>query len=173
MLPAAPPWIVGNHGTGVSAEFSPAGDGAVVVRLQPRELETLALVSEILDSVGESDSDPGAARLDVDAYPDDEEASREFRRLMRSEVEQGRTADRSAFAVSLEAAESGQVTLSAAEAEAWLLAIGEARLVLAARLGIEEEGWGEDETEIDPPTAMLHYLSWVQGSLAEVLLEQL
>lgn len=155
------------------AGFSPSGEGGVVVRLKPREFEALELVSEILESVGEVGTDPAAARLDIDAYTDDEEASAEFRRLMRSEVEQSRTSDRSAFTTSLEAADEGQVTLSAGEAEAWLLAVGEARLVLAARLGIKAEGWGEDESEIDPPMALLHYLSWVQGSLAEALLEQL
>lgn len=153
--------------------FFPVGEGGVEVRLRPREFEALELVSEILDSVGDVETDPGAARLEINAYSDDEEASAEFRRLMRSEVEQGRAADRSAFTASLQAAEGGQVTLSAAEAEAWLLAVGEARLVLAARLGIKAEGWGEDESEVDPPMALLHYLSWVQGSLSEVLLGQL
>jgi hypothetical protein len=144
-----------------------------MVTLDEREIETLRLVTEILDSVGDAGDDPGAARLDVSPYPDDDEASFEFRRLMAPEVEQGRNADRSAFISSLEAGEHGEINLSAGEAEAWLVVIGEARLVLAARLGIEEEGWGADEDDLNPPMALLHYLSWVQGSLSEALLDQL
>lgn len=154
--------------------FTPAPEGGVVVRLDRREVATLALATEILATVGEPAGDPAAERLSVDAYPGDEAASHEFRRLMSSELDQGRSADRSAFATSLEAAAEGPVTLSAGEAEAWLLVLGEARLVLAARLGIEEEGWGESDDEpMDPAMALLHFLSWMQGSLSEVLLDQL
>jgi hypothetical protein len=154
-------------------EFVGIRGGGVMVRLDSREIETLQLVTEILESVGDAASDPGAARLDVSTYPEDDDASFEFRRLMASEVETGRNADRSAFSVSLEAANDGELNLSAGEAEAWLVVIGEARLVLAARLGIEAEGWGADEDDINPPMALLHYLSWVQGSLSEALLDQL
>lgn len=153
-------------------EFVATRGGGVTVRLRPAEVETLRIVMEILDSVGEREADPGAARLDVSPYPEDDDASFEFKRLMASELEQGRNADRSAFETSLDAASGGEVHLSAGEAEAWLLVIGEARLVLAARLGIEQEGWGEDG-DVEPPMALLHYLSWVQGSLAEALLGQL
>jgi hypothetical protein len=91
---------------------------------------------------------------------------------MAGEMEQSRAADRSAFGITAEQA-SGGVTLSTPEAEAWLRVLGEARLVLAARAGIASDGWEDELPEADPSIALLHYLGWVQQSLAEVLEGQL
>ena len=44
--------------------------------------------------------------------------------------------------------------------------IGEARLVLAARLGITEDGWEDDA---DPEMALLGYLGYLQDGLVGVL----
>ena len=144
----------------------------VRLRLTADEVEMLRVVPQLLGTVGAMPDDPAAERLSLDVYPHDPQAAEEYRRLMATEVEAGRNADRSAFAVSLEAAAEGPVVLSADEAEAWLMVLGEARLALAARLGIEEEGWGEDPNALnDPSMALLHYLSWLQGALTDVLLE--
>lgn len=142
--------------------------GRIELNMDPREAEALSVVPGLLESVGETGSDPGADRLDQAAYPDDPDASAEFRRLMAEEMEQSRAADRSAFSLTVELAPNG-VTLSPGEAEAWLRVLAEARLVLAARLGIEKEGWEDTLPEDDPPVALLHYLGWLQQSLAETL----
>jgi hypothetical protein len=142
--------------------------GHIQLNMAPREAEALSVVPGLLESVGETGSDPGADRLDPAAYPDDPDASAEFRRLMAEEMEQSRAADRSAFSLTVEQAPNG-VTLSPGEAEAWLRVLAEARLVLAARLGIEKEGWEDTLPEDDPPVALLHYLGWLQQSLAETL----
>jgi len=81
---------------------------------------------------------------------------------------QSRAADRSAFALTVEQSSRG-VILSAGEAEAWMRVLAEARLVLASRLGIIEDGWEDDLPEDDPPVALLHYLGWLQQSLTETL----
>jgi hypothetical protein len=47
--------------------------------------------------------------------------------------------------------------------------VGEARIVLAGRLGIEEDGWEETASIEDPEVAMLHYLGYLQESLVEAL----
>ena len=70
------------------------------------------------------------------------------------------------------------VELSMDQAEAWLLVLNESRLALAARIGIEEEGWGgdgddEDDDEMDPPLAFLHYLTYLHGEITMVLMEKL
>ena len=81
---------------------------------------------------------------------------------------QSRAADRSAFALTVEQAPQG-VILSSGESEAWLRVLGDARLVLASRLGIADDGWEEQFSENDPSIALLHYLGWLQQSLAETL----
>lgn len=130
------------------------------------------MIPQLLESVGEAPGDPAAERLDIAVYPDDLQAAEEFRRLMSSEMDEGRRTDRSAFAEVLEAAAAGSAVLSLEQAESWLLVLGEARLTLAARMGIEAEGWGEEDSP-EPAMAMLHYLSWLQASLTDVLLEGL
>lgn len=47
--------------------------------------------------------------------------------------------------------------------------LAEARLVLASRMDISEDGWEDDLHEDDPAVALLHYLGWLQQSLAETL----
>ena len=142
--------------------------GQIELTLDPEEAEALLVVPDLLESVGRPGSDPGADRLDQAPYPDDPEAAAEYRRLMADEMAQSRAADRSAFALTVEQSPGG-VTLSAGEAEAWLRVLAEARLVLASRIGITEDGWEDDLPEDDPPVALLHYLGWLQQSLAEAL----
>ena len=81
---------------------------------------------------------------------------------------QSRAADRSAFALTVEQAPRG-VTLSPGESEAWLRVLGDTRLVLASRLGITDDGWEDQLADDDPSVALLHYLGWLQQSLAETL----
>ena len=146
-------------------------DDEIEIRLESDEVDALGLVTELLDSVGEVSNDPAGDRLNIAVYPEDADASAEFQRLMGSEMAAGRQSDRSAFTAVLEALQSGPVTMSLAEAEAWMMVLGEARLALAARLGIEEEGWGEDPAEAEQPAmALLHYLSYLQGSLTDLLM---
>ena len=155
--------------------FAPTPDG-VELRLAPEEIEALVMLPELLASVGSVPGDPAAARLTIATYPDDDEADAEFRRLMVPELDAGRSADRSAVLASLEVAMGQPVELSMAEAEAWLLVLNESRLVLAARIGIDEDGWGDDAAELedlDPPMAFLHFLTYLHGELTHVLLEKL
>jgi hypothetical protein len=142
--------------------------GGIELTLESWESEALQTVPGLLDSVGNPGEDPAADRLEQAPYPDDPEASAEFRRLMADEMAQSRAADRSAFALTVEQAPRG-VVLSHGESEAWLRVLGDARLVLASRFGIDEDGWEDQLPEDDPPVALLHYLGWLQQSLAETL----
>ena len=76
-----------------------------------------------------------------------------------------RTADRDAFVRGVK-----ESTISLEEAESWMRVIGEARLVLAARLGITKDGW-EDEADPtqSPEMALLGYLGYLQDSLVSIL----
>ena len=102
-------------------------------------------------------------------YPGRPEDDAEFWRLMGDELRRAKAEDRATFIETLGAAQRG-VVLSEDQAEAWLRVMGEARLVLAARLGIEHE----DDYEAvrdggGPEMAVLDYLSYLQASLSETL----
>ena len=85
---------------------------------------------------------------------------------MRDELDQARAADRSAFLELVAAARQG-AEASPDEAEAFLRVLVEARLVLAARLGIEVE---EDYERVPvPDAAVLDYLGGLQTLLIHEL----
>ncbi len=146
-------------------EFEPDGDG-VAAHLAARDVAVLARVPELLDTLGDPDEDPAAARLAPGAYPEDGDADAEFRRFSDAELRRGRTEDREAFLGSLT---PGTVRLGAEDAARWLRVINETRLLLGARLGITDDGWSYGGLTRSPRAALLHYLSWVQESLLEAL----
>lgn len=130
------------------------------VQLGRAEREFLGALPALLATAGE-EGDPAAERLNPRAYVNDAQAEAEFRELIGSALEDARQADRDEFARS---AESAELTLE--QAEAWLRIIGEARLVIGARLGIIEDGW---EGGNDPAYGPLHFLGRLQDELAGAL----
>lgn len=144
--------------------FRRTGRG-VAVRLSPAEVEILGMLPEMLLSV--EPGEPAAARLDVAAHPNDPDAEAAYRDLTSGMLEEARSRDRSEFAVTL-----GNDLLTPSEADAWMRVIGEARLVLAARLGIDEDGW---EQRVDEDEAfeisLLRLLGALQEDLVAALLE--
>src|SRR5690606_29362721 len=76
--------------------------------------------------------DPAVVRLFPEAYPEDAAASAEFRRFTRDGLVQRKLAHAGIMITSLSlAAESGELKLSASEAQAWLRALTDIRLTLA------------------------------------------
>lgn len=148
----------------MSGPFRRTPEG-IRVELEQWEADVLRSVPGLLSSVGDPEVDPAAARLLPSPYPEDPEEAAEYRRLMDEEITQSRRADRSAFELTVE---HETVTLSEGEAGAWLRVIGEARLVVAARAGIRDDGW---ESETEPAAALLHYLGALQHALVEALEE--
>ena len=146
--------------------FRPTKRG-IRVSLAPPERAILRQLPGLLDSVGDPPDDPAAARLRPPAYANDPEAEDEFRRLMAGELDQARSADRAGFLEDL----SGSALLDEERAGAWLRVLDESRLVLAARLGIEEDGWEESLPGSDPEVTLLHYLGWLQEELIEAMEE--
>lgn len=114
-------------------------------------------------------SDPAIARLLPDAYRDDETAAREFRHLTEQSLAGRKIANAQAVIDSL--AGGPEIELDPSAQQAWLRAIGDIRLVLAARLGIERDG-DEGNADTDEDLAMRDIYDWladVQWSLIEVL----
>jgi hypothetical protein len=126
-----------------------------IVVLEVSGLEALHLagiVGQFRDLVvnADRDDDPAVARLTPDAYPDDEDASREFRRLTGADMLDRRADDAQTVLHTL-GMESGEldptgdpettitVALGEGEARAWMRTLSAVRLVLATRLGIQDD----------------------------------
>jgi hypothetical protein len=123
-------------------------------------LEVLALL--------ENDADNAALkRLFPPAYAaeDDTEFEAEYRRLMGDDLR-----DRHRTALETLVATADAKELNDEQAQAWLIALNELRLVLGTTLDVQEE---EDEPEPDDPRAsgwaLYQYLSYLQSTLLDEL----
>ena len=110
------------------------------------------------------EGDPALRRLFPPAYAD-ADREREYRDLTRGQLVTGRER-------ALEIVEStvDHASLSAEEADAWLRALNDARLILGTELDVEEdldwEGISPDDPRA-PKYAVYGYLSWIQEQLVE------
>jgi hypothetical protein len=118
-------------------------------------------------------ADPALARLFPDGYVDDPEASADFRRYTEPGL-------RSAKSTALETAlaslgeEPQKVVLSPEQAQAWLSALNDTRLVLGERLNVTEDlqALVESLHDDDPRLALLWVydrLTFLQESLVQAL----
>ena len=150
----------------------------ILALVEPGEVadaDPLAAMVGIDDSAIESD-DPAVQRLFPNAYPDDDAASSDFRRFTERSLREGKVARAQMVLEGLEqlAAHDGRSEVEVDEARAWLGVLNDLRLVLAARLGVDDdEGqWraavsGDDEAE---QGAMLYdWLTWLQDGLVDAL----
>jgi hypothetical protein len=136
----------------VSGPFERSGDG-FRLHLELVERAVLMSVPGIIDEGGDA-----GGRLDYTAHPDDPAADRRYRDLVDGSLDDLRREDRSVF----DAVVAGDEVPGEA-IEAFMRVIGEARLVLAARIGIQEDGWEYDSPD-DPEMAMLGWLGWLQDA---------
>jgi len=157
--------------------FSKTADGTFVARLEGAEsflLSTLASqVVDLLADLGTPDendplpglviggssslaTDPAVARLLPNAYLDDEQ-SKEFREL----TERGLAGRKIANAQVVMETVGDDIELDLAGALAWMRAVGDIRLVLAARLGIETDDSVVEET--DENAALHDVYDWLAG----------
>ncbi|MGH1522776.1 DUF2017 family protein [Leifsonia sp. L25] len=118
------------------------------------------------------------ARLLPDAYPDDPEASAEFRRFTAERLAESKARNAQLVIASLSGpADDGapdgavDVRLDADQAQAWLRALTDIRLGLAAGLGIEEDGDEGDVHDLESATrrAVYDWLAAVQEFLVLAL----
>jgi uncharacterized protein DUF2017 len=146
----------------------------VLIELTPMERRLLAtlltqydeLVHDQLDETDLS-SDPALARLFPNAYPDDDEAAAEFRRYTRDGLVERKTANSGLISAALTgASDDGRLTVDRDDAEHWLPALTDLRLVLAERLGIQRDDDPLPENELADVYQWLGELQW---SLVEAL----
>ncbi len=149
--------------------FRSVGTG-IEVALDGSELAVLDRLGSLLSSAGSTEEDPARERLNPSIYPDDKSASREFDRLVGKERVETRSADRETFSGGIQSALTGAHVLTADEAAAWARVLGEARIVLAARGGVFEEGWPEDPGG-QPEVALSMFLGFlVEELVTEMML---
>lgn len=114
------------------------------------------------------DDDPAVRRLVPDAYPDDSEASGEFRRLTASELLDRREQDAALVLASLTSAVDALdehqpatatmlLALDDEAVSAWMKTLTALRLVLASRLGVRTEADNDPE---DPRFGVYEWLGY-------------
>jgi hypothetical protein len=147
--------------------FERGKGGGVELRLSREERSLLAGVVEELRALLEgAPDDPSLRRLFPPAY-DGAEDEQGYRELMGGELLGGRLA-----ALELVAQTLDQERLSAEQADAWLRALNDLRLVLGTRLDVREDTFAEQLRQDDPRApalAVYAYLSWMQEQLIEAL----
>jgi hypothetical protein len=147
------------------------GDGSYVLRLSEEERALLRLLpDELRSSLEVTPDDPGLRRLFPSAYQDKEDEAA-YRELMGNELLEGR---KHALEVLAETARAERLT--GEQAQAWLTALNDLRLVLGTRLDVTDESLLEALAEDDPRApelALYAYLSWLQEQLVEALSSEL
>ena len=139
-------------------------DGGIRLSVEADEQGMLFSLPTLLQS-----GDDAGGRLDYTPHPDDPAADAEYRELIGDDLAHLRRQDRDSFN-DLVAGEPG----SPEALEAFMRVVGEARLVLAGRLGIEDDGWeAEADMRSDPELALLGWLGYLQDAAVGVLSELL
>jgi hypothetical protein len=144
-----------------------AADGSVELGLSREERTLLVgLAAELRSLLEGATGDPALRRLFPPAY-DNEGDERAYRDLMGGELLDGRRE-----ALELLARTAEQKRLSAEEADAWLRALNDLRLVLGTRLDVQEDTLLDDlrpDDERAAGLAVYGYLSWIQEQLVAAL----
>jgi hypothetical protein len=161
--------------------FRARPDGTVAAHVEPHEVAMLrGLLDELRGilaegAAGDGAPSPVAGRLLPDAYPDDVEASAEFRRFTASDLSAGKAADASAVEATLAEADArgaGRrgllVVLDPAGAQAWLRTLNDLRLAISVPLRIDEaDGWRDRAPR--ESASLYDWLTFAQGSLIEAV----
>ncbi|ALN15558.1 DUF2017 family protein [Acidipropionibacterium acidipropionici] len=121
----------------------------------------------------EPQDDPALRRLFPDAYPDDQDASDEFRRFTAAGQRRERLDQILDVRVDLDVLSTKPLMMQPERVEYWLRTINAIRLVLATRLGIVDElsaDRAEQSAGDDPSDVIYPAYEWL-GVLIEMLVE--
>lgn len=111
--------------------------------------------------------DPALARLFPDGYSGDEHASADFRRFTEQDLRAQKIAALSVARETL-AEFSGKSTITPQQAQHWLKALNDLRLVLGTRLEITDEDDRYRDSD-EPGIQLYNYLTYLQGTLIDAL----
>ena len=109
--------------------------------------------------------DPALARLFPDGYSDDEHASADFRRFTEQDLRAQKLAALATVRDSL-SDWTGKSSITAQQAQDWLKALNDLRLVLGTRLEITDDVDRDNEID-DPGMHLYNYLTYLQGTLID------
>jgi Domain of unknown function (DUF2017) len=141
-------------------------DGNVHLHLQRHEVALRRELLDELEALLEDPDDPALRRLFPPAHAD-RESEEQYRSLVGDQLLSGRTKALATVRDTL-----GTNTLDADQADAWLRALNDLRLVLGTRLDVSEE-IDYEELDLEDPRgrelAIYGYLSWLQEQLVEAL----
>ncbi|MCU1463311.1 MAG: hypothetical protein JWO37_3386 [Acidimicrobiales bacterium] len=141
--------------------------GAIKVDLPPEERELLRSVVGEMRAVLADGDDPALDRLYPVAYPKDEQREAEWKALIRSEL-----SDHHAAALAVLEETAGAESIDDEQANAWLRALNQVRLLLGTRLDVTEDGSERPTTDDDPrgaSFALYDYLAFLQDQLVDAL----
>ena len=111
--------------------------------------------------------DPALARLFPDGYSEDEHASADFRRFTEQDLRQQKVAALNDVRKALHADET-PVVVAAQQAQSWLRALNDLRLVLGTRLEISDDNDFDFDSD-EPVMHLYNYLTYLQGTLIDAL----
>jgi hypothetical protein len=142
-----------------------SGDG-VRLNLDPHELLLLRELLDELEALLADPDDPGLRRLFPPAYSD-RASEEQYRSLVGDQLVTGRSKALATVRDTL-----GRDTLDLDEAQQWLRALNDLRLVLGTRLDVTED-LDYEQLDLNEPRgrelAIYGYLSWLQEQLVEAL----
>ncbi|HLG01548.1 MAG TPA: DUF2017 family protein [Acidimicrobiia bacterium] len=149
------------------------------VELEGQEIALLAGLPRQLEDVIAAVDGPVHARLFPAAYldPTEDEAEREWQRLMHGELLRGKLAAVGAFRDTLDhaaptARDRVELVLAPDEVDTWLAVLNDVRLALGVTFEVTEDLEIEAISTDDPRAPGLHlyaYLTWVQDALIRAL----
>ena len=111
--------------------------------------------------------DPALARLFPDGYSDDEHASADFRRFTEQDLRSQKIAALTTVTETLKEW-PGKTSVTPEQAQDWLKALNDLRLVLGTRLEITDSSDRDVDPE-DPGMHLYNYLTYLQGTLIDTL----
>jgi hypothetical protein len=166
--------------------IDPRRGGGATVRLERVELDALRDLAGQVEQlfaggVPEHGVDPIRDRLFPRAYvdPTEDRAEDDFQSIVHDDLVRAKSEAVAALLADLDASADGRgrvtLQLDAAAIEHWVGALNDVRLTLGVVLGVTEDDDAEIELPDDDPRAAglatYHWLTWIQGSLVEVLME--
>ena len=122
-----------------------------------------------IDSQAAKPTDPISSRLFPDAYPDDPDASMEFRRFTERSLRETSVTRAKRVLGDLEG--RTELTLNPDQWQQWVGFLNSLRLALGTRLEIDQESWNEERSESDPLYQLYelyNWLTWMQETLISI-----
>ena len=142
--------------------------GQYEVRLSAEERDVLrGLPAQMRDALALGKDDPAVARLNPSACLDDTEVDAEYHQMMDDDLDAGRLEALASFEKTVD-----NTRLDEEEAQAWMRAINDTRLVLGTRLDVREDPAERRVSPDDPRApgfALYDYLSLLTQELVEAL----